>query len=588
MIEKSYSGTGKLLSINSPYGSHLVDERNDAGQITSQTWTSPLGPLTKDYYYDTLGHLSYEADGDTDRIYRYSSVHQVIEKDRASLQYNSLQELTQVGNNPVEFDEAGRSLSYKIGKGTCVFEYDSLDRLTKVKSPEYSITYEYDPFDRLVSRSIKEPTWGGWFESSKETHFIWDENNLIGLLDVGSRVYEEVRVLRPSTLSDWGTMIALEQNGVFFTALPDIQGNLWQLNTPKSTREARYSSYGELETPSISQFGFRGKWQDPKTNLVYFGKRFYNPKTSSFLTKDPKGFVDGLNLYGFCKGDPLSYTDRYGLEAINPSSSFFERMSQYFERVIDGIGFACKKFGEGFYQANEDFNIIPVFRRLGQAVGNYLQGETNPKPRERSQLLTAGTPASSDRLLCRLLGTHGIKTNKTEAEEFGESICRILGPGIVGVITNSTDGFILDIFEVGYQKLGGMTHATSLLIEEIRNIIATSDRPLQEIRIILIAHSQGGLTVANALKLLTPEEKSCLTIATFGSASLFKRTTEKAVSHFVSNRDPIPLLTNPISYFTNTDVVHVKASDGKLFDHSFGNESYQTALQTFIKAQKEQ
>ncbi len=45
---------------------------------------------------------------------------------------------------------------------------------------------------------------------------------------------------------------------------------------------------------------------DVETNRTYFGKKYYNPKLGRWLTPDPKGFIDGLNLYAFVSNDPLS------------------------------------------------------------------------------------------------------------------------------------------------------------------------------------------------------------------------------------------------------------------------------------------
>jgi hypothetical protein len=47
--------------------------------------------------------------------------------------------------------------------------------------------------------------------------------------------------------------------------------------------------------------------------LVYFGRRFYSPEFGRWLTPDPVGFADGMNLYAFVHNDPLTHFDEYGL-----------------------------------------------------------------------------------------------------------------------------------------------------------------------------------------------------------------------------------------------------------------------------------
>jgi RHS repeat-associated protein len=49
------------------------------------------------------------------------------------------------------------------------------------------------------------------------------------------------------------------------------------------------------------------------SGLMYKRNRYYNPQTGQFTQPDPIGLAGGLNSYGFAAGDPVSYTDPYGL-----------------------------------------------------------------------------------------------------------------------------------------------------------------------------------------------------------------------------------------------------------------------------------
>jgi RHS repeat-associated protein len=49
------------------------------------------------------------------------------------------------------------------------------------------------------------------------------------------------------------------------------------------------------------------------TGQMYKRNRYYDPRTGQFTQPDPIGIAGGLNVYGFAAGDPVSYSDPYGL-----------------------------------------------------------------------------------------------------------------------------------------------------------------------------------------------------------------------------------------------------------------------------------
>jgi RHS repeat-associated protein len=46
---------------------------------------------------------------------------------------------------------------------------------------------------------------------------------------------------------------------------------------------------------------------------MYMRNRYYDPATGQFTQPDPIGLAGGLNSYGFAAGDPVTYSDPYGL-----------------------------------------------------------------------------------------------------------------------------------------------------------------------------------------------------------------------------------------------------------------------------------
>jgi RHS repeat-associated protein len=49
------------------------------------------------------------------------------------------------------------------------------------------------------------------------------------------------------------------------------------------------------------------------SGYVYMRNRYYDPSSGRFTQEDPIGLAGGLNAYGFANGDPVNYSDPFGL-----------------------------------------------------------------------------------------------------------------------------------------------------------------------------------------------------------------------------------------------------------------------------------
>jgi RHS repeat-associated protein len=63
---------------------------------------------------------------------------------------------------------------------------------------------------------------------------------------------------------------------------------------------------------SLKTYRYSGKECDNSTGLYYYGRRYYVSWLGRWLNPDPAGTVDGLNLYAFVGGGPISKMDDTG------------------------------------------------------------------------------------------------------------------------------------------------------------------------------------------------------------------------------------------------------------------------------------
>ncbi|SEB18833.1 RHS repeat-associated core domain-containing protein [Marinobacterium iners DSM 11526] len=106
------------------------------------------------------------------------------------------------------------------------------------------------------------------------------------------------------------------------------------LNTPQVVSDnqgtvvwrADYDAFGKasVASGSILTFNLRfpGQYFDSETGLHYNYYRDYDPSTGRYVQSDPIGLNGGINTYGYVGGNPLIYTDPYGLEAMSAGAAW--------------------------------------------------------------------------------------------------------------------------------------------------------------------------------------------------------------------------------------------------------------------------
>ena len=67
-----------------------------------------------------------------------------------------------------------------------------------------------------------------------------------------------------------------------------------------------------LAEVKLKHYRYSGKERDGSTGLYYYGARYYAPWLGRWLSCDPAGTVDGLNLYAFVGGNPVAFADLNG------------------------------------------------------------------------------------------------------------------------------------------------------------------------------------------------------------------------------------------------------------------------------------
>ena len=227
--------------------------------------------------------------------------------------------------------------------GLWSFKWDAENRLTEMESvaavpapQRRKLKFGYDWQGRRVSKVVSNYTGSAWqLESSRR--WIWDGTRPLAELEATN----STPWLRQSYT--WGADESGTLDGAGgvggLVAVSKFTADGWTWFTPSDGRGnvaglvgytdgsvhglMEYSPFGEVLRASgraadALPLRFSSKYEDAETGFLYYGRRYYDPVTGRWLSRDPIGEAGGLNLYGFVGNDPVDEIDPVGEAKCRP------------------------------------------------------------------------------------------------------------------------------------------------------------------------------------------------------------------------------------------------------------------------------
>ena len=270
------------------------------------------------FFYDSLSQLTSEK-GHFNHSYQYDPLQNCQSKDDTSYILTPFNQISKGKDFTCEHNDCGNLKALSNSLGTTEFQFDALGRLIFAQSPEQeSIHCTYDVDGRRLSKVIDE---------EEVERYFYLEGYELGSLDEHGDIKALRIPLDPNRLENT-SILTIELQDIPYVPLTDLRGNvrcLVHLKKRNIVEHYHFSAFGEEEiftsrgkvsqAPSDNPWRFQGKRYDPETGLIYYGARYYHPELQKWISPDPLGSHDSLNLYLFCHNNPLKYHDPWGLKA---------------------------------------------------------------------------------------------------------------------------------------------------------------------------------------------------------------------------------------------------------------------------------
>jgi len=121
-------------------------------------------------------------------------------------------------------------------------------------------------------------------------------------------------------------------------------GIVWPFNWSAYNQQRGMSGPGPAYDKRDFWHGTLLENKQDKSGLSYARNRYYDPLTGPFTQEDPLGLAGGLNLYGFAGGDPVNFSDPFGLcpfclSMVDPTVAF----NVATQAAIEGLPYEQKR-----------------------------------------------------------------------------------------------------------------------------------------------------------------------------------------------------------------------------------------------------
>jgi len=214
--------------------------------------------------------------------------------------------------------------------GVRAYSWDEADRLVEVRdlqTDEIMVQNRYDGLGRRRERIMTSVEAGGG-DPGSTNRYVYDGWLVVAVLDGDNDVLEQyvhgvdLSGTREGAGGIGGILQVVGDEVAYYHY--DGNGNVTTITDHQGISISRleYDPFGRVLVADGSytpRYQFSSKEYDSATGLNYYGYRYYSSQLGRWLSREPLGERESINLYGFVHNTPLNYFDILGLASCAPS-----------------------------------------------------------------------------------------------------------------------------------------------------------------------------------------------------------------------------------------------------------------------------
>ena len=146
-----------------------------------------------------------------------------------------------------------------------------------------------------------------------------------------------------------------------------------EIDWPAATQAATYYAPSPDATPSSNAKRWLGTFVangQGTTGMLYRRNRYFDPKSGQFTQADPIGIAGGMNAFGFANGDPVNFSDPFGLCPL--CVVLLEEVGR--GAIVGGVSGAITQIAANEISGAPTFAGVGEAAAVGAAVGAVTAG----------------------------------------------------------------------------------------------------------------------------------------------------------------------------------------------------------------------
>ena len=271
--------------------------------------------------------------------YGYNKIHQMTRKmvndDRYT--WNNTNVITQysAANNMNQYPSAAGSAMAYDDNGNLTshqgqsYTFDSINRLTQLSNSSGTYNYTYDPMNQRVRKKKVGGAEVEYLYSGANELAEYKNDDLYTRTVYGANVDEPLMTLKYNTSG-----AEIDRRYYYADGQGSIVATLNSIgNVTEKYNYSPFGIHGVDNDHGDQPWGYTGRRYDEESGLYYYRARYYSPELGRFISADPIGYDDHMNMYAYVGNSPTNFSDPSGMakEAVDGIGS------RAFAVVSDGL-----------------------------------------------------------------------------------------------------------------------------------------------------------------------------------------------------------------------------------------------------------